>query len=77
VREYSKAVPGNVTFYGYDVQKNESLGKVTHYRPIIPQVPPHCKGECWVNEALCEFDMTSGNWEVGDHLSDRNLMKLW
>jgi hypothetical protein len=31
------------------------------------------KGEYWIHTVLCEFDMTAGNWEVRDHLSDRNL----
>jgi len=34
--------------------------------PVIPVIPTHCKRKSRVNEALCEFDVTTGYWQESD-----------
>jgi hypothetical protein len=38
----------------------------TDNRPVIPVVPTHGKRECRVNEALSQFDVTTGYRQESD-----------
>lgn len=52
---------------------NENGGSVElggqHDRPVIPVVVPHGERHGGRNETLCESDVTSGDGEMGNHLS--------
>jgi len=41
-------------------------------RPIVPVIPAHREGEGLVDEPGAESDVTTGDGEVGDHLSERD-----
>ena len=45
------------------------------YRPVVPQIPSHCKGEGGINEAFGELDVTTCHGEICNHFTNCNLSR--
>lgn len=43
--------------------------------PVVPVVPAHGERECGVDEAFSQFDVSTSDREIGNHLAERDLHK--
>lgn len=67
---WEEYIPGKISYTSGNENTINSVDKTDRYRPSVPQIPAHDKGESRINEAFGKLDVTACHGEICNHLTN-------
>lgn len=72
---WGEYIPGKISYTLDNENTINSVNETDQYRPTVPQIPAHGKGESGINEAFGQLDVATWHGEVCNHLTNCNLSR--